>query len=72
MLPNAVENDLLSYLKALLKDDQDFVRLYIIEALVAFAKAYTNNTQVELFHALIANILSFFGIEIEYSCNSCS
>jgi len=43
LLPNASETDLASCLKALLKDEQDFVRLYIIDALVAFAKAYSSN-----------------------------
>jgi len=45
LLPNANEAELYNYLKAFLKDEQDFVRLYVIDALVAFAKAFNNNSQ---------------------------
>ena len=31
-----------------MKDDQDFVKLYIIDSLVAFSKVFSSNVQVHL------------------------
>eukprot|EP00331_Platyophrya_macrostoma_P022532 CAMPEP_0176453318 /NCGR_PEP_ID=MMETSP0127-20121128/29152_1 /TAXON_ID=938130 /ORGANISM="Platyophrya macrostoma, Strain WH" /LENGTH=578 /DNA_ID=CAMNT_0017842125 /DNA_START=154 /DNA_END=1890 /DNA_ORIENTATION=+ len=45
LLPNTSETDLFNILKTFLKDEQDFVRLYVIDGLVAFAKAYNGNAQ---------------------------
>jgi serine/threonine-protein phosphatase 2A regulatory subunit A len=41
-LSNANEAGLLNCYNTLLKDDQDFVKLYLIDALIAFAKCFTS------------------------------
>ena len=41
-LNNSNEIELLNCFKALIKDEQDFVRLYLVDSIIAFAKYFNS------------------------------
>ena len=48
LLPNISEADIQKFFETLLKDDQDFVKVQLVDSIIAFEIAYANNTQVPL------------------------
>ena len=47
---NSNEGDLINMVKSLMKDDQDFVKLYIIEGLVELAKDISPQVSIHNLH----------------------
>lgn len=45
-MPNINENEVIGFFKNFLKEDQDFVKMQLIDSILALEQAYANNTQV--------------------------
>ena len=45
-LPNIDEANVQNYFKVFLKDDQDSVKVQLVDSIIAFGTAYANNNQV--------------------------